>query len=86
MTISSRQREVLLFLSQRDQWTMSELASALKISHVAVSKLLVRLERMGVVRRDIVYEDRRRVLISPTRYGKMLASDTAARIEVKDGR
>lgn len=76
MTISPRQREVLIVLSQRDQWVASELAPTLGISHVAVSKLLTRLERIGVVKRDIDYEDRRRVLVSPTRFGKKLVSDT----------
>lgn len=78
MTISPRQREVLIVLSQREQWVASELVPVLGISHVAVSKLLVRLERMGVVKRNVDYEDRRRVLVSPARFGKKLASDTVS--------
>jgi DNA-binding MarR family transcriptional regulator len=69
MTISSRQREILNVLSQREQWSLGEIATAVGVSHVAVAKIVDRLESKGLVKRDVDYADRRRVLVNVTRAG-----------------
>jgi DNA-binding MarR family transcriptional regulator len=69
MAISSRQREVLNVLSQREQWSLGEIATAVGVSHVAVAKIVDRLESKGLVKRDVDYADRRRVLVNVTRAG-----------------
>jgi DNA-binding MarR family transcriptional regulator len=70
MNISSRQREVLAVLAQREHWFVGELVSALGVSHTAVTKLLVRLERQCLIVRQEDNTDRRYVLVSLTRFGK----------------
>ena len=69
MAISSRQREILNVLSQREQWSLGEIATAVGVSHVAVTKIVDRLESKGLVKRDVDYADRRRVLVNVTRAG-----------------
>src|SRR5438128_11794519 len=69
MRISSRQREILTVLSQREQWSLGEIATAVGVSHVAITKIVDRLENKGLVKRDVDYTDRRRVLVNLTRAG-----------------
>ncbi len=69
MSISSRQHEILIVLSQREQWSLGEIASAVGVSHVAITKMVDRLEHKGLVKRDVDYNDRRRVLVNLTRAG-----------------
>lgn len=72
MGISSRQREVLTVLSQREQWSLGEIATAVGVSHVAITKIVDRLESKGLVKRDVDYTDRRRVLVNLTRAGTIM--------------
>jgi DNA-binding MarR family transcriptional regulator len=69
MSISSRQHEILIVLSQREQWSLGEIATAVGVSHVAITKIVDRLEHKGLVKRDVDYKDRRRVLVNLTRAG-----------------
>jgi DNA-binding MarR family transcriptional regulator len=69
MSISSRQHEILIVLSQREQWSLGEIATAVGVSHVAITKMVDRLEHKGLVKRDVDYNDRRRVLVNLTRAG-----------------
>jgi DNA-binding MarR family transcriptional regulator len=69
MSISSRQHEILIVLSQREQWSLAEIATAVGVSHVAMTKMVDRLEHKGLVKRDVDYNDRRRVLVNLTRAG-----------------
>ena len=69
MSISSRQHEILIVLSQREQWSLGEIATAVGVSHVAIAKIVDRLEHKGLVKRDVDYNDRRRVLVNLTRAG-----------------
>lgn len=69
MSISLRQREILIVLSQREQWSLGEIATAVGVSHVAITKIVDRLEHKGLVKRDVDYTDRRRVLVNLTRAG-----------------
>jgi DNA-binding MarR family transcriptional regulator len=69
MSISSRQHEILIVLSQREQWSLGEIATAVGVSHVAITKMVDRLEHKGLVKRDVDYKDRRRVLVNLTRAG-----------------
>lgn len=72
--ISQRQREVLTVLSQREQWSLGEIAPVLGVSHVAVSKIVVRLQQKGLIHCDKDYHDQRRVLVNLTRFGKAIVA------------
>jgi DNA-binding MarR family transcriptional regulator len=78
MEISSRQREFLIVLAQREQWSLGEIATAVGVSHVAVTKIVDRLESKGLVKRDVDYADRRRVLVNLTRAGTTILKREAA--------
>src|SRR5437588_7416544 len=82
MSISSRQREILIVLSQREQWSLGEIATAVGVSHVSITKIVDRLEHKGLVKRDVDYHDRRRVLVNLTRAGiTMLKKRSMSRYE-----
>ena len=81
MSISSRQHEILIVLSQREQWSLGEIATAVGVSHVAITKIVDRLEHKGLVKRDVDYHDRRRVLVNLTRAGITMLKRSMSRCE-----
>lgn len=66
VTVTPRQREILILLSQRQQWTIGEIAALLGVSSAAASKCVDRLERKKLVKRQVDEWDRRNVLVSLT--------------------
>jgi DNA-binding MarR family transcriptional regulator len=71
--ITPRQLEVLVFLASREQWSVGEVASGLKVSSAAATKAVTRLERKGLVSRTIDVMDRRCVNVRLTRAGSEAA-------------
>ncbi len=68
-SITSRQMEVLAFLSRRENWLVGEVASVLGVSSAAATKAIARLERKGLVTRSVDMMDRRCVNVRVTRAG-----------------
>lgn len=69
MNVTSRQIEVLAFLTQRECWQVGEVASTLGVSSAAATKAIARLERKGLVTRSVDMMDRRCVNVRMTRAG-----------------
>jgi DNA-binding MarR family transcriptional regulator len=67
--VTPRQLEVLTFLARREQWFVGEVASVLGVSSAAATKVIVRLERKGLVTRSTDIMDRRCVIVRMTRTG-----------------
>lgn len=67
--VTPRQLEVLANLSQREQWSISQVASFLGVSCAAATKAVARLERKGLVSRTVDMMDRRCVNVRVTRAG-----------------
>jgi DNA-binding MarR family transcriptional regulator len=67
--ITPRQLEVLVFLASREQWSVGEVASGLRVSSAAATKAVTRLERKGLVSRTVDVMDRRCVNVRVTRAG-----------------
>jgi DNA-binding Lrp family transcriptional regulator len=59
--LTPRQREVLMLLSGRTQWSVGEIATALGVSSAAATKAVTRLENRGIVTRSENKVDHRRV-------------------------
>ncbi|MGI9060423.1 MAG: MarR family winged helix-turn-helix transcriptional regulator [Ktedonobacteraceae bacterium] len=76
VTVTPRQREILTLLSQRQQWTIGEIASLLGVSSAAASKCVDRLERKKLVKRQIDEWDRRNVLVSLTAISHSLLNES----------
>jgi DNA-binding MarR family transcriptional regulator len=72
-SITPRQLEVLVFLASREQWSVGEVASGLRVSSAAATKAVTRLERKGLVSRTIDVMDRRCVNVRLTRAGSEAA-------------
>ncbi|MFE5083763.1 MarR family winged helix-turn-helix transcriptional regulator [Streptomyces mirabilis] len=68
---------VLLFLWERGETTVKELAGALRLDYGTVSPLLKRLESAGLVRRDRSSRDERSVLVAVTGRGEALRERAA---------
>jgi DNA-binding MarR family transcriptional regulator len=60
---------VLTNLSQREQWSIGEVAAALGVSSAAATKAITRLERKGLVSRTVDMIDRRCVNVRVTHAG-----------------
>ena len=67
--ITPRQLEVLTHLSQREQWSIGDVASALGVNSAAATKAIARLERKGLVTRAVDMLDRRCVNVRVTHAG-----------------
>ena len=67
--ITPRQLEVLACLSQRDHWSIGQVASSLGVSCAAATKVITRLERKGLVSRTVDMMDRRCVNVRVTHVG-----------------
>ncbi len=68
-SVTPRQLEVLTFLVRREQWLVGEVASVLGVSSAAATKVIVRLEKKGLVTRSTDIMDRRCVIVRMTRTG-----------------
>ena len=77
-SVTPRQREILTLLSQRQQWTIGEIASLLGVSSAAASKCVDRLERKKLVKRRIDEWDRRNVLVSLTAISQSLLNESSS--------
>ncbi len=69
-SVTSRQLELLIFLSQHNHLSVGEIATALKVSSAAATKAIVRLERKGLVTRSVDVMDRRCVNVGLTSGGR----------------
>jgi DNA-binding MarR family transcriptional regulator len=58
-----------LIESHKPQWRVQELADGIHLSQSALSRLIARLERDGLVARGMCAEDRRGILVCPTEAG-----------------
>ncbi len=67
--ITHRQRELLVYLLQRKQGSVGEIATVLGVSSPAATKAVARLERKGLVTRKENEVDRRSVYVSLTNAG-----------------
>lgn len=74
-SITLRQREILTLLSQRQQWTVGEIAALLSVSSAAATKNVNRLERKQLVKRKVDEFDRRYVLVSLTVDGHSVVNE-----------
>lgn len=72
MSITRRQYEVLTILSQDGPWSVQKVALTLGITSAAATKLLLRLESQGWVKRELDEWDHRRVKASLTPVGKKM--------------
>lgn len=68
---------VLMFLWERGETTIKELAGALRLDYGTVSPLLKRLESAGLVRRERSARDERSVLVAVTGPGEALRERAA---------
>jgi DNA-binding MarR family transcriptional regulator len=69
INISPGQMGILFLLEQQDLRPMSELSSILEIDNSAITRLVDRLEKSGLVRRESNPADRRQYLIGITGKG-----------------
>jgi DNA-binding MarR family transcriptional regulator len=80
-SVTPRQLEVLTSLARREQWFVGEVASVLGVSSAAATKVIVRLEKKGLVTRSIDVMDRRCVIVRMTRTGSdIIHRNTAQKI------
>ena len=68
-SVTLRQREILTLLSQRQVWTVGEIAILLSVSSAAATKNVNRLERKQLVKRKVDEVDRRYIQVSLTEDG-----------------
>ena len=79
------QLDLLEFLTQRDDWRMSELAMALHVDPSAVTRTLQRMEAAGLAIRSGGNGDGRVVTVRATAHGRQRYADvTARRMEILD--
>ena len=69
VTITARQYKVLELLSRSRSCSVGQIASALGVSSAAATKIVIRLEKKGLVVRRINEMDRRAVNVNLTRAG-----------------
>ena len=75
INISPGQTGILFLLEQQDLRSMSELSSILEIDNSAITRLVDRLEKSGLVRRQSNPADRRQYLIGITGKGMQQTSE-----------
>ncbi len=75
VNISPGQTGILFLLEQQDLRSMSELSSILEIDNSAITRLVDRLEKSGLVRRHSNPSDRRQYLIGITGKGMQQTSE-----------
>jgi len=69
LKVTIAQAGILFFLKQQDMCMMSEIGQAFDIDNSAVTRLIDRLEKNGLVKRQIPPENRRAILIRITPEG-----------------
>ncbi len=74
LVLSPGQMGILLALDREGQTTMGELSGLLDIDNAAITRLVDKLEKLGLVERKINLEDRRQMLIFITDEGTANAS------------
>ena len=72
--VSFPQYLLLGFLVQKDQLTMTEIASKMRHTTAAATGLVDRLEKLGLALRAHAQEDRRKVFVRPTPEGCALVA------------
>lgn len=79
--LTEQQWRVLRVLLERGAMEPREIVVVCGISSPSLTGILTRMEEMGLVERERVEHDQRRVLISPSAQGQALARRIAPRIE-----
>jgi DNA-binding MarR family transcriptional regulator len=81
MKITPPQATILFLLNERDGRIMSELGQALGVDNSAITGLVDRLEKAGLVARNLNPDDRRSLLIYITPGGRKEAKKAEALIQ-----
>jgi DNA-binding MarR family transcriptional regulator len=68
--LTLHQYKVLALLSQRSQWTLKDIATVLQVSKSAASKCVKRLEKQGVIQKEMYANNRECMNIHITQGGK----------------
>ena len=68
--LTLHQYKVLALLAQHSQWTLKDIAKSLQVSKSAASKCVKRLEKRGVINKEIYAGSREYMHIYITREGK----------------
>jgi DNA-binding MarR family transcriptional regulator len=68
--LTFHQYELLALLSQRSQWTLKEIAQILQVTKSAVCKCIQRLERLGVIEKEVQAGDPQCMSIYITQEGE----------------
>jgi len=69
LKVTTTQAGTLFFLKQKDMCMMSEIGEVFNINNSAVTRLIDRLEKNGLVKRRVPPENRRAILICITPEG-----------------
>jgi DNA-binding MarR family transcriptional regulator len=69
LKVTTAQAGILFFLKQKDMCMMSEIGQVFNIDNSAVTRLIDRLEKNGLVKRQVPPENRRAILIRITPEG-----------------
>jgi len=69
LKVTTAQAGILFFLKEKDMRMMSEIGQVFDIDNSAVTRLIDRLEKNGLVKRQIPPENRRAILIGITPEG-----------------
>ncbi|WP_132114569.1 MarR family transcriptional regulator [Actinocrispum wychmicini] len=67
-----------LIQSCKPSWRVQELAGEIHLSQSALSRLIARLEKDGLVMRGMCAEDRRGIYVSPTEAGRAKHAEAVA--------
>lgn len=85
LRVTLPQATVLFLLAEKDCRMMSELGRIIGVDNSAMTGLIDRLEKAGLVRREAKQEDRRALLIRITPEGRNEAGKAAKIIHVVNG-
>lgn len=78
-----REVHFLVSLAEKDQPTMSEMASHLNVTPGAVTQMVSRLEKKGYVIRSKASDDKRQTTVSLTEKGRVLCDEHIAYDQMK---
>jgi len=82
LKVTTAQAGILFFLKQKDMCMMSEIGQVFNIDNSAVTRLIDRLEKNGLVKRQVPSKNRRAILIRITPEG--LEEEKKARMIIRD--
>ena len=68
--LTLHQYRLLELLSQRSQWTLKDIAQTLQVSKSAACKCVKRLEKQGVIQKEVETGSSQGMSISITQYGR----------------